>query len=375
MGKFGKKNEVSLNPLDYNICLLGVAKVGKTTLMKEVCEKLVGTEGYIHFDMGKEDGAAAIQGIVTEKIENWSKLTEVVDDIVENKEADYPELKAIILDTLDEYIIMAEKESIRLHNRKNPDNRKDTINEVWGGFGKGQEKAIDLMLDIIWKLKSVGVSTTIIGHIKRKDITDPVTQETYSQLSADATQKYFSAIQNKMHFIGLAYIDREIVKEKTGKKNIVTHKEETINKISSESRMISFRDDTYSVDSGSRFADIVDKIPFDADEFIKALQDAILAEQAKSGESLEDAKKKQEKKDKEKAKTAAKNSKDLKENKIDVDKNIELAETLKNGYAGLTADQREEFKAEMAKLNIESFKNVEEIPTKNLEALVKFLNK
>ena len=375
MGKFGKKNEVSLNPLDYNICLLGVAKVGKTTPMKEVCEKLVGTEGYIHFDMGKEDGAAAIQGIVTEKIENWSKLTEVVDDIVENKEADYPELKAIILDTLDEYIIMAEKESIRLHNRKNPDNRKDTINEVWGGFGKGQEKAIDLMLDIIWKLKSVGVSTTIIGHIKRKDITDPVTQETYSQLSADATQKYFSAIQNKMHFIGLAYIDREIVKEKTGKKNIVTHKEETINKISSESRMISFRDDTYSVDSGSRFADIVDKIPFDADEFIKALQDAILAEQAKSGESLEDAKKKQEKKDKEKAKTAAKNSKDLKENKIDVDKNIELAETLKNGYAGLTADQREEFKAEMAKLNIESFKNVEEIPTKNLEALVKFLNK
>lgn len=375
MGKFGKKNEVSLNPLDYNICLLGVAKVGKTTLMKEVCEKLVGIEGYIHFDMGKEDGAAAIQGIVTEKIENWSKLTEVVDDIVENKEADYPELKAIILDTLDEYIIMAEKESIRLHNRKNPDNRKDTINEVWGGFGKGQEKAIDLMLDIIWKLKSVGVSTTIIGHIKRKDITDPVTQETYSQLSADATQKYFSAIQNKMHFIGLAYIDREIVKEKTGKKNIVTHKEETINKISSESRMISFRDDTYSVDSGSRFADIVDKIPFDADEFIKALQDAILAEQAKSGESLEDAKKKQEKKDKEKAKTAAKNSKDLKENKIDVDKNIELAETLKDGYAGLTADQREEFKAEMAKLNIESFKNVEEIPTKNLEALVKFLNK
>lgn len=375
MGKFGKKNEVSLNPLDYNICLLGEAKEGKTTLIKEVCEKLVGQEGYIHFDMGKEDGAAAIQGIVTEKIEDWAKMSEVIEDIAENKEKEYPELKTIIIDTLDEFVLMAEKESIRLYNKKNPDKRKETINEVWGGFGKGQEKAIELMLDAIWTLKSVGVSSIIIGHVKRKDITDPVTQETYSQLTADTTQKYFSAIQNKMHFIGLGFIDRDIVKEKTGKKNVVTHKDETINKVVAESRYISFRDDTYSVDSGSRFADIVDRIPFDPDAFIKALEDAILAEQAKSGESLEDAKKKQEKKEKEKQKTAAKNSKDLKENKIDVDKNIELADEIKTKLVDLDAEKRNEFKDEMAKYNIESFKNIDDIPTKNLEALVKFLNK
>ena len=57
MGKFGKKNEIDLNPLSYNICLLGQPKVGKSTLIKEVCEKLAGQDGYIHFDMGKEDGA------------------------------------------------------------------------------------------------------------------------------------------------------------------------------------------------------------------------------------------------------------------------------------------------------------------------------
>lgn len=375
MGKFGKKNEIDLNPLSYNICLLGISKIGKSTILKEVCEKLVGQEGYIHFDMGKEDGAAAIQGIVTEKIEDWTKLKEVVEDITENKEKDYPELKAIIIDTLDEFINLAEKESIRLYNKKNPEKRRDTINEVWGGFGKGQEKAIELMLDTIWQLKSVGVSSIIVGHVKRKDITDPVTQETYSQLSADATQKYFSAIQNKMHFIGLAYIDREIVKEKTGKSNPVTNKDEIINKVVSESRYISFRDDTYSVDSGSRFADIVDRIPFDADAFIKALEDAILAEQAKSGESLEDAKKRQEKKEKEKQKAAAKNSKNIKENKIDVDKNIELADEIKVKFADLDSEKRNEFKEEMAKYDIEDFKNVNEIPTKNLEALVKFLSK
>ena len=33
---FGRKNNVRLDPLAYNICLLGESKVGKTTLMKEV---------------------------------------------------------------------------------------------------------------------------------------------------------------------------------------------------------------------------------------------------------------------------------------------------------------------------------------------------
>ena len=50
MGKFGKKNHVSLNPLDLNICLLGLPKIGKTTLMKEVAEELVGEE------ISKQDG-------------------------------------------------------------------------------------------------------------------------------------------------------------------------------------------------------------------------------------------------------------------------------------------------------------------------------
>ena len=82
-------------------------------------------------------------------------------------------------------------------------------------------------------------------------------------------------------------------------KNVVTKQDITVNKVVSESRYISFRDDTYSVDSKSRFADIVDKIPFDADEFIKAMKDAILAEQAKGTKTLEETKKEQVKAQKE----------------------------------------------------------------------------
>lgn len=374
--KFGKKKEISLNPLEYNITILGSSGIGKTTLAKEMCEKLVGEDGYIHFDIGREDGADAIEGIISEKVEDFNKLEEVTNDIIENKTTDYKDLKVVIWDTLDELIPILEAKAIRDWNRgKSGDKKADTINGAWGGFGKGQEKAAGYLLDIIWNLKKIGVSSIIIGHVKRTDITDPVTQETYSKLTADTTQKYFNWIKNKMHFVALAYIDREIVKEKTGKKNAVTKEIITINKAASESRVISFRDDTFSVDSKSRFADIVDKIPFDTDEFIKAMQDAINIEKTKNGKSLEDAKKEQKKKDKEKEKAQIEYSKSLADNKIDIERNEELKLQIQSKVTELTSkEDKAKFKKLMSDNNIESFSDVSEIPTKSLENILSSLS-
>lgn len=374
MGKYGKKNEISLNPLDYNICLLGESKIGKTTIAKEICEKLVGEDGYIHFDIGKEEGAYAIENIVSEQIEDWTKLSEVVDDIIENKATDYPDLKVIIWDTLDELILLAEAESLRLYNRKNPDKKVDTIDAAWGGFKRGQDKACEMILDTIWNLKKVGISSMIIGHVKKSDLTDPITQETYSKITADTTQRYFNAIKNKMHFVGLAYIDRDIVKEKTGRKNVVTKQEVTINKVVKESRVISFRDDTYSVDSGSRFAEIIDRIPFDADEFIKAMKDAIMAEKKKSGKSDKEIKKEQEARETAKEQAAIKASEDAKKNKIDAERNEELKGIIKERFLALDKESRTVFKNKMTEVGVDGFTDVSETPTVALETLIDFLD-
>lgn len=305
MAKFGRKNHVNLDPLSYSSCLLGEAKVGKTTLVRQVCEKLVGEDGYMFLELGQERGADAIEGINHVNCPEWNmefdELTnsagfaDVCEDIIENKSTEYAALKVVVWDTYDQLITIAEQEAIRLWNKEcrenqHPEKCTKSINAAWGGFGKGEKKAIELMFNMKAELKKVGVETFVIGHVKTKDVTDVVSGETYQTLTSDQQQNYFNALKKNLHFLGLAYIDRTIAKEKTGKKNIVTNKEEVKNVVKDEKRKIKFRDDNYAVDSGSRFADIVPEINLDPDEFIKAITDAILAEQSKSGKSLEETK-------------------------------------------------------------------------------------
>lgn len=352
--------------LSYNIGLLGESGIGKSTIIKELCEKVAGEDGYIALDIGKEDGHEAIQGIITEKVEDWAKFAEIVDDIVENKDSDYPNLKTVIIDTYDELCTLAEREVIRMHNkqRKEGTPKIDSINSAYGGFGRGLDKVIDIMLDKLWELKDVGVHFIIIAHTKKKDVDDVMTQEQYSILTSNTSQKYFNAIKTKLHFLGMAYIDREIVKEKTGKKDGKGN-EILKGKTVSESRVINFRDDTYSVDSKSRFADITDRISFDVDEFIKAMEDAIEKERSKSGESLSDAKKREAKEAKAAAKKYTENSKAKKENFVDEEKNEEILAAIRKKFIDAPEDVKQEIKTYLNDNGFEKFSV--DVPTKILE--------
>ena len=60
---FGRKNHVNLDPLSYSICLLGESKVGKSSTIYHMCEKLVGDDGYMFMELGDERGADAIEDI------------------------------------------------------------------------------------------------------------------------------------------------------------------------------------------------------------------------------------------------------------------------------------------------------------------------
>ena len=283
--KYGKKNHVKVDPFDYSLMLLGEPKIGKTTLMYEVAEQLVGEDGYIFAELYRERGADAIEGIVAENILTWDEWEDFVDDIVNNKVEDYKDLRVIFMDTYDQYIVLAINRIIELWNRKNPDKRAETLNQTYGF--EAQKKVIDLMFEPIDRLREVGVQVWWNGHVKTKEVKNMYNEETYQILTSDQQQNYFNALKKNLHFLCLAYFDRELQKEKTGKKNIVTKKEETKTTIKDETRKIKFRDDSFVVDSGSRFSAIKETINLNADEFIEAITDAIKAEIESKGKSVE----------------------------------------------------------------------------------------
>jgi len=313
--KYGRKNEVNLNPLAYNLALIGESGIGKTTVIKEYCEKLAGSDGYIFLEIGKEDGADAITGINYINCPEWDMeydedtnsigFNTFVEDVCENRSTDWSDLKVVIVDTYDELFAIAEPEVINMHNKENPAKRVKSIKAAFGGFQAGEDKTIEIVLDRLWALKKVGVSFIVIGHTKTRNVTDPVTGEDYMQLTTNMPQKYFNAIKTKVHFLGVAAIDREIVKEKTGKKNVVTGQDIKKGVVKGETRKITFRDDNFVIDSKSRFCDIVESIPLDADALIKAITDAIAVEQKKSGKPIEETKKEQAMAEKEKMKRIA----------------------------------------------------------------------
>lgn len=319
---FGKRNEVNTDILSYNIMLLGESGAGKTSLINNVVTKYTGDPKSVLFmEIGQERGGDCIEGLNVincpefdaeyNEFDNSAGFADVCEDIIENKNAEYKQLRAVVWDTLDQAIDVFERKVVDMWNREcrqsgHPEKCAKTINGCYSGYGRGEKKAIEMMTDYMARLRRVGVATIIIGHCKTKQIEDVMTGQSYQILTSDQQQNYFNAIKKNIHFLGLLYIDRQLAAEKTGKKIFGTNKDETVNRVTGETRRVRFRDSGAVVDCKSRFADIVEEIDCDAAQFIEAITNAIKTEMNKSGKSVEDRAKENAKQEAEMAKRIAK---------------------------------------------------------------------
>ncbi len=276
-----KRKVVSENLNDYSFGLLGESGIGKTTTMVEICEKEFGEDGYAILNMGKEQGVDCLEGAAYVDIPDWKHFATACKDFIQNKETEYPNLKVLVVDTLDQLIEITEPHVVSMWNKENLGKNGFTpaksVSGSWAGFGRGEDKVIQVLLDMIWELKKVGITVWYTMHVKQREQIDAYTGQSYNVLSTNMMQKYFNGFKTKIHVVGIACVDRTIETEKTGRKNIVSNKDITVNKIKSERRKVIFRDDNYGVDSKSRFAEIANEVNLNSDEIIKALKDAIKA--------------------------------------------------------------------------------------------------
>lgn len=370
--KIGKKNVVSPDPLNYNIGLIGEGGIGKTTIVKQFCEKNLAdlddpADGYLFLEVGREDGADAISGINYVTVPKWGQsydedsntigFKNLVEDIIENKDSDYPDLKVIVVDTYDELRRLAEQEVIRQHNIANPQKKIKSINAAFGGYGKGEKMADDITLEYLWQLKSVGVHFIIIGHTKMRNAEDIMSEEKYSQLTTDMSLGSFNKIKTKLHFLGVAYKDRTFKDGKEGESK----------KISSETRKINFRDDNYSVDSKSRFADIEAEIDFDVDELNRVIKAAIQKEIEKDGKSADQREKDQKAKKEAIENSEKKAKKEAKDNKVDTDENKKIIDEIMTYGQGVSDDEKDNLKKKIKKakeeFEFDSFSELDTMPT------------
>lgn len=372
---FGKRNIIKLDPFMYNIGLIGEGGIGKSTIIKEMCEKYLPEDGYLFAECGREEGADAIADIRYINCPDWnSDYDEVhnsvgfrllIDDIVENKETDYKNLRVLVIDTYDQLREIAGQEIIRQHNKEH-EKKVKSLKAAYGGFMAGDDMADDLCLNMLWELKKVNVQFIVIGHVKNKDLTDTATGEIYTELTSDMSSRTFNKLRNKLHFLGVAYIDREIIKKK--KENT----DKVKGYVKSETRKITFRDDNYSIDSKSRFADIAEDCDFTPEALYETMCNAIKAEAEKGKGGLKAAEKDTKAFEKAKASEASENSAKAKESKIDVDRNTELLEQIKPAFTNKETPKEilEQAKTYMKENGVENFKDPSAIPTKVLEQIL-----
>ena len=345
-----KVNKVSLDFSNYYFNLKGVEKSGKTTLARDLTLELYGkSEAGLLVAVGKEVGYKALDNIQAVDAPSWEDFEEIVDDLIENYD-EYKDIKMIYIDTIDELVELAEKETLRYSFRQTG-KKSATLNSALGGYGAGRKhvaKIIDEKLSALNNLYGL----MVIGHTKLKTIKEQgmLEEQEYQILDSNLNKDLDGIVSHKADVIAVINVERDV--------NAATKR------ISSTKRYVYFRNNGY-VNAGSRFSNMPEKVELSAKNFIGAIEEGIKGsmvnkisdaefEKAKQAEKIENEKKAQEFADNYVANVD-----------ISVD---ELKELMKN----LEGDNRKKVIAKVKDLGI-NIKELENEDVKKLKELDKFI--
>lgn len=285
MARRGRICEMKRKFEDYDYIILGVGGVGKTTLAYELGKKITGSdEGTFIITCGAENEPMHINGAFGETDRTFEELAECVKYLCEHKD-EYPHTKFVAIDSIDEYVRIACDAVVREWNRiceKTGDtaSKAKSVAQAYKGFQNGVDRAVDLIIKQIVRLKDAGYHLLYIGHTKVKSSTDVMQENTkFDQLTCSVQPKFYTAIKDKANLAVMCYFENEIVGIRE-EKNPFNKKMEKKGTLVNKKRVMLFTDNSNTVDTKTHFEYIVNKADMSADNLIKAVEDAIAAKLA-----------------------------------------------------------------------------------------------
>ena len=272
MGMLGriKKNKVMADFSNYIYTISGKPKSGKTSLVYKCAVEKFGNADNLLL-VAFERGYNALNDINAVDIEKYDEFVELVDELVKNKK-DLP-YKMVALDTVDIMQDLAIPYMLKKASRR--DNKMyKVISDV--PYGNGWNLLQEVIYEQVNKLVKAGYNLWFITHDEDKTFT---TKDglSYDKTVLSLTGKVRDVCVNMSDFI--VYID--------------TTQRKVDDKIIDE-RIIRFRGDS-TIEAGGRLEQVVESIPYSIKGFIKAVEDAILAEYGGDTKAVEKAKEEQTK--------------------------------------------------------------------------------
>ena len=282
--KFGKTYKMSEKFEDYSYIINGVGGIGKTTMVYEIGKLITGSdEGTFIITCGGENKPKHIDDSFGDVAPDFKTFVAIVKELCTNKEA-YPHTKFVAIDSLDEYARIVENYVVaEWNNSCDINDRAKSIKQAYKGYQAGENRACDLMIQQIIKLQDAGYSILEIGHTKTKAKSDVITQVQFEQLTCNLDNKYYNALKDKVNLVAMCYFEH-IIDNIEEKKNAFTKKMDKVGELVDRKRVMVFADDDNAIDCKSHFEHIAHKIDFDAEGFVKAVENAIAIKLGKAVE-------------------------------------------------------------------------------------------
>lgn len=262
-----KRNVVKVDLCSYPpYMLLAPKKFGKTTFWYNLVRDVWGDDSKgLLVSFGNEEGYHSLDGIQVEVAKDWNSpedeetglrgFTQIVDDLIDNNHK-YG-IRGVCFDTLDTMVGVATAEVLRQHKKEKKTECKSLM-DAFSGYGRGKQRLFEIMDKQIERLREAGFAVFFLCHVKHKEKTDLLSGEKYEMLSNNLTDDIFSHFADAAQMVMVGAIDREIVN----------------GKIINEERVLWLRG-TSSVDAGSRFTDLPEKIGLSPKEFMQAFEHGV----------------------------------------------------------------------------------------------------